>query len=103
MGQVTSAQWDLTAGSAAPAGLLEGIGASLRQVRVRAGHVATRHSHPFEQFVIVVAGGGELDCEDGSIVMQPGCVIRLAPDAWHSAAFHSDTILIEANLATPAQ
>ena len=78
---------------------LAGTGATLRQVRAAAGRVAQRHSHPFEQFLYVVAGGGRLERESGTVVLAPGVVIRLAPDDWHSAVFTSDTFLLEVNLA----
>ena len=78
---------------------LPGIGASLRQVRAPAGHAAPRHSHPYEQFLYVVAGGGTLERETGPVTLAPGVVIHFAPDDWHSAVFASDTFLLEVNLA----
>jgi quercetin dioxygenase-like cupin family protein len=50
---------------------LPGTGATLRQVRAPAGHVAARHSHPFEQFLYVVAGAGVLERETGSVTLAP--------------------------------
>jgi quercetin dioxygenase-like cupin family protein len=78
---------------------LPGTGATLRQVRAAAGHVAPRHSHPFEQFLYVVAGAGVLERETGSVTLAPGVVIHFAPDDWHSAVFEADTFLLEVNLA----
>ena len=78
---------------------LAGTGATLRQVRAAAGHVAARHSHPFEQFLYVVSGGGQLDRATGSVTLAPGVALRLAPDDWHSAVFTADTFLLEVNLA----
>jgi quercetin dioxygenase-like cupin family protein len=78
---------------------LAGIGATLRQVRAPAGHVAPRHSHPFEQFLYVVAGSGTLERETGAVALAPGVVIHFAPDDWHSAVFTTDTFLVEVNLA----
>ena len=78
---------------------LSGTGATLRQVRAQAGHVAPRHSHPFEQFLYVVAGAGKLECESGPVTLAPGVAIHFAPDDWHSAVFASDTFLLEVNLA----
>ncbi|MBV9782638.1 MAG: cupin domain-containing protein [Acidisphaera sp.] len=71
----------------------------MRQIHVKAGHVATRHSHPHEQFLYVLSGAAELQCEAGSVPLRPGTAIRFAPNAWHSAEFTSDTILVEFNLA----
>jgi quercetin dioxygenase-like cupin family protein len=78
---------------------LAGLGATLRQVRAPAGHVAPRHSHPFEQFLYVVAGSGQLERGSGTVTLAPGVVIRFAPDDWHSAVFETDTFLLEVNLA----
>jgi len=66
---------------------------------VKAGHVAAKHSHAHEQFVLIVSGAGTLECDAGTIVLHPGTAIRFAPGAWHSAIFTSDTVLTEVNLA----
>ena len=95
MDQVLSAAWGQTGPAPAP---LPGAGATLRQVRVKAGHIATRHSHPHEQFLLVLSGAGRLECEAGGIPLHPGTVIRFAPGAWHSAEFTADTVLAEFNL-----
>ena len=75
-----------------------GAGASLKHVAVSAGTSAPRHSHAHEQFVIVVEGRVLLTCEAGPVDLRPGIVIRFDPDAWHSADFVEDTVLIEVNL-----
>jgi quercetin dioxygenase-like cupin family protein len=77
---------------------LPGTGATLRQVRAPAGHVAPRHSLPFEQFLYVVAGSGQLERATGTVTLAPGVVIHLAPEDWHSAVFTADTFLLEVNL-----
>ena len=96
MDNVSFAQWDLT--GAAPEALA-GSGASMRQVHVKAGHSSARHSHPHEQFLRVLSGAGVLQCEAGQVALEPGCAIRFAPGAWHSAEFSADTVLLEVNLA----
>ena len=96
MDPVTIAQWD-TAGPAPDT--MPGAGASMRQVHIKAGHVAARHSHPHEQFFQVLSGGGQLECEAGSVALRPGTAIRFAPGAWHSAVFPTATVLLEFNLA----
>ena len=99
--QVSTAKWPLTGPAPAP---LPGAGATLRQVHVKAGHVATRHSHPHEQFLLVLSGAGRLACAAGGIPLHPGTAIRFAPGAWHSAEFTADTVLVEFNMhenATP--
>ena len=88
---------DAAAESVAPA--LARSGATLRQVRAPAGHVAPRHSHPFEQFLYVIAGGGQLERATGTVTLAPGVVLHFAPDDWHSAVFTADTFLLEVNLA----
>jgi quercetin dioxygenase-like cupin family protein len=95
---VDAVAWRLEPGEAmAP---LAGEGAVLRQVQVPAGTVAARHSHAHEQFLIVTAGAGTLDCAAGKVALLPGTTIRLAAGAWHSAVFTSPTVLIEVNLRT---
>ena len=79
---------------------LPGDGAWLRQVFVKAGHVAPRHSHDHEQFLQVVSGAGRLMCEAGAVALLPGTAIHLPAQAWHSAEFTADTVLVEFNLGT---
>jgi len=99
MDPVTIAQWNPY--GPAPA-TLPGAGAAMRQVHIKAGHVATRHSHPHEQFLLVQSGAGRLECEAGSVPLHPGTAIRFAPGAWHSAEFTADTVLTEFNLMEAA-
>jgi quercetin dioxygenase-like cupin family protein len=93
--------WPFAPGTALPP--LVGQGATLRQVQVPAGYVAARHSHAHEQFLLVTSGAGLLQCAAGEVALSPGTVIRLAPEAWHSATFTAPTVLIEVNLADPAE
>jgi quercetin dioxygenase-like cupin family protein len=97
MSEAEAAIWQLEPGEAAPP--LAGDGAVLRQVQVPAGRIADRHSHDHEQFLIVTAGAGTLQCAAGEVALVPGTVIRLAAGAWHSAVFAEPTVLIEVNLA----
>lgn len=78
--------------------LVPGHAASLKQVRIEAGTRAERHSHPHEQFLLVLQGTGRLECATGAVDLRPGTVLRLAPDAWHSALFETETVLVEVNL-----
>jgi quercetin dioxygenase-like cupin family protein len=100
MNSINSATWSLAPGISVPP--LEGQGATLRRVDVQAGHVAGRHSHAHEQFLLVTAGSGRLQCEAGEIALASGVVIHLAAGAWHSAVFETPTVLVEVNLAMPA-
>lgn len=77
---------------------IPGEGASLKRVTVQAGTRAERHSHPFEQFVHILEGTGTLECEAGTVPLRPGTVLHFAPEAWHSALFETDTVLVEVNL-----
>ena len=81
---------------------LPGAGGVMRHVVVKAGHVATRHHHDFEQFLYVASGHGRLECEQGAIPLEPGTALRLEAGAWHSAEFMADTILIEMNMGQSA-
>jgi quercetin dioxygenase-like cupin family protein len=99
MESVSIAQWTLTG---PPPDALPGAGATMRQVHIKAGHIAARHSHPYEQFLHVLSGGGKLQCEAGSVTLQPGTAIHFAPGAWHSAEFTAETVLLEVNLAEAA-
>ena len=56
---------------------MPGAGAVLRQVVLKAGHVAGRHQHDHEQFLFVVSGGGRLLCKEGNIELDPGTALDL--------------------------
>jgi quercetin dioxygenase-like cupin family protein len=88
-------------GKGASSRQIAGEGASLKMVSIKAGTAAQRHSHPHEQFVHVLEGGGRLQCEIGTVPLEPGTVIHFAPNAWHSAVFEVDTVLVEVNLRPP--
>ena len=77
---------------------LSGAGVELVMVEVPAGTKAPRHSHPHEQFVQVVAGGGTLETAAGRQEFGAGSVFHFPPDAWHAAEFVADTVLVETNL-----
>lgn len=79
--------------------VVKGRAGDLKRVLVKAGTVAERHAHDFEQFFMVQEGTGALTCAAGVIALKPGVVIHFEPDAWHSAVFESDTVLIEVNFA----
>ena len=98
MTQASITQWTLSPGADAGPGVVPGDGASLKRVNVPAGRKADRHSHQYEQFVLVMSGAGKLECEAGSVDLWPGTVLHFAPGAWHSAEFTEDTVLVEVNL-----
>jgi len=77
--------------------VIAGSGGDLKRVMVKAGTVAGRHAHDFEQFFLVQEGTGVLTCADGEIALKPGVVVHFEPDAWHSAVFDTDTVLVEVN------
>lgn len=77
---------------------LPGQGATMRHIAIKAGHIATKHHHDHEQFLYVATGHGRLECEQGSVALEPGTALHLPPGAWHSAEFTADTVLIEVNL-----
>jgi len=77
--------------------VISGAAGDLKRVAIKAGTVAARHSHDFEQFFMVLQGTGVLTCADGEIALKPGVVVHFAPDAWHSAVFETDTVLVEVN------
>ncbi len=82
--------------------VLGGSGATLRQVFVKAGHVAARHSHGHEQFLCVMSGAGRLVCAAGTVTLHAGVALHLPAGAWHSAEFTADTVLLEFNGAGDA-
>lgn len=98
--------WAEVPETVSPSGVVKrvilGAGASLFMVQVPAGTRGERHSHPHEQFVHVVAGSGRLNTEQGERAFAAGSVFHFPADAWHSATFDSDTILIETNLQQQA-
>ena len=79
--------------------VLGGTGATLRQVYIKAGHVAERHSHDYEQFLRVISGAGRLMCAAGTLPLHAGVAVHLPPGAWHSAEFTADTVLMEVNVS----
>ncbi len=79
--------------------MIPGRGGDLKRVMVKAGRIADRHEHDFEQFFLVQVGTGTLTCAHGDIELKPGVVIHFEPNAWHSAVFAADTVLIEVNFA----
>ena len=96
---VAAAHWPLAGQDSSE---MLGAGATMRHLTIKAGHVAARHHHEFEQFLFVVSGGGRLLCEEGAIPLKPGTSLHLPPGAWHSAEFTADTALLEVNLGQPA-
>jgi quercetin dioxygenase-like cupin family protein len=79
--------------------LIPGAGGDLKRVCVKAGTVADRHAHDFEQFFLVQEGTGVLTCALGDIALRPGVIIHFAPDEWHQAVFETDTVLVEVNFS----
>lgn len=79
--------------------VIAGVAGDLKRVAVKAGYVAGGHAHDFEQFFLVLEGVGVLTTADGDLALKPGVVVHFAPDTWHSAVFHSDTVLVEVNFA----
>jgi quercetin dioxygenase-like cupin family protein len=77
--------------------LIAGRGGDVKRVAVKAGHVAARHSHAFEQFVLVESGTGVVTWEGGEMALRPGIVIHFEPNAWHEARFETDAVLLEVN------
>lgn len=77
---------------------IAGGGMSLVRIEIKAGTVADRHSHPFEQFVQVLSGSGTLETEEGEGQFAAGSIFHFPPGAWHAARFDEDTILVETNL-----
>jgi len=77
--------------------LIPGRAGDFKRVAVKAGHVAARHSHAFEQFFMVAEGGGVFTWLGGEIVLKPGVLIHLEPEVWHEARFDADTVIYEVN------
>jgi quercetin dioxygenase-like cupin family protein len=77
--------------------LIAGVAGDFKRVAVKAGTVAARHEHAFEQFFMVAQGEGVLTWEGGEIALKPGVVIHFEPRVWHEARFETDTVLLEVN------
>ncbi|WP_158810543.1 cupin domain-containing protein [Beijerinckia sp. L45] len=99
-------RWDdveaVVAGPTVSKKIAPGVGAALVRLEIKAGTSASRHTHPFEQFVQVISGGGILDTEDGSERFSAGSLFHFTPGTWHAAHFDEDTVLVETNLAVGA-
>ncbi|OYV50097.1 MAG: hypothetical protein B7Z77_06505 [Acidocella sp. 20-58-15] len=79
--------------------VIAGNAGDLKRVCVQAGYAVAKHSHEFEQFFMVLEGTGVLTTAEGDVALKPGVVVHFAPEAWHSAVFHTDTVLVEVNFA----
>ncbi len=77
--------------------VIAGKAGDLKRVCVQAGYVAAKHSHEFEQFFMVLEGSGDLTTAEGEVALKLGVVVHFAPQAWHSAVFYTDTVLVEVN------
>jgi len=77
--------------------MILGAGGDLKRVALKAGTVAGRHEHDFEQFFLVITGTGVLTTADGEVALKPGIVVHFQPSVWHSATFDTDTVLVEVN------
>lgn len=77
--------------------LIAGVAGDFKRVLVKAGTVAARHSHAFEQFFMVAEGAGVLTCKTGGIALRPGVLIHFPPNTWHEAVFETDTVIYEVN------
>ncbi len=78
---------------------LQGAGATLVRVEIKAGTTAAGHSHPHEQFVQILSGSGMLDTAEGRQSFSAGSLFHFPAQTWHAAEFNSDTVLVETNLA----
>ncbi len=96
MDSITAARWSMDDPARSE---LPGSGAVMRRLVIKAGRIAARHHHDFEQFLLVLSGHGRLECEQGGIPLEPGTVLHLPRGAWHSAEFMADTVLVETNLS----
>lgn len=81
---------------------IRGTGASLKQITIAAGTRADRHSHDFEQFLLILQGRLTLTTAVGETELRPGMVAHFDPQAWHAAVFIEDTVLVEVNLQPAA-
>ncbi len=77
---------------------VDGLGAGLVRLDIKAGTAAARHSHAFEQFVQVISGRGTLETEEGRHPFSAGSLFHFPAGAWHAADFDEDTVLVETNL-----
>ena len=78
---------------------LQGAGATLVRMEIKAGTISARHSHPHEQFVQILSGSGMLDTEEGRQSFSAGSLFHFPAQTWHAAEFDADTVLVETNLA----
>lgn len=104
MSRAAAHRWDeLTADS--PAALCErrrviGEHCMISHVTLRRGFVVPMHQHPNEQFAVIVSGRMRftLPRHDGSdevLVLRPGEVLHLPPDAPHMGEALEDSIVLD--------
>lgn len=100
MANATLFHWDEVApyGDAkADRRLIAGSGGDFKRVCVKAGYLAARHEHAFEQFFMVAEGTGVLLCAEGEFALRPGVVVHFAANVWHEARFDTDAVVYEVN------
>jgi quercetin dioxygenase-like cupin family protein len=59
------------------------------------GAVAARHSHPHEQFVVMVQGKLRLIVGDAEMIMGPDDIVVVPPNTPHEAVALEDTVVID--------
>ncbi len=95
--------WSEIEESVAPNGVrrreMPGNAVGLVRIAIPAGTEAPAHSHGFEQFVQVLSGSGTLETDRGRVAFSAGSVFHFPPGTEHAAAFETDTVLVETNLA----
>ncbi len=51
---------------------------------------------------MMLEGMGVLTTAEGDVALKPGVVVHFVPEAWHSAVFTTDTVLVEVNFRNVA-
>jgi len=75
--------------------MIAGINEMLVRWEFLKGAVATRHSHPHEQIVVMVQGRLRLFVGDAETVMATGDIVVIPPNTPHEAHALEDTVVID--------
>ena len=59
-----------------------------------AGYSTPAHSHPAEEFAMIISGHGSITIEDEIVAVKPGDIVVTPPDAVHVTTSHADSQLV---------
>lgn len=81
--------------------VFSGEGATLAWTTLDPGHTPRPHSHHFEQIVYIVSGQARFSVGDEEVLLGPGEMIVVPPDAEHWAETVGDEPVVDLSIFSP--